>query len=146
MNYFSLPGIIGERLYSLFDLNKMEYIKVEDFITGMTNLYTGDFNYLCQFVFDLYDFDKDGLISKEDVRIVLSYIPLRKTKIETAIATIGKTGLTKINGGVIPRIKSRITPPPIAVTTPRITTPKISSFFSIATKEPETANATTPII
>jgi hypothetical protein len=28
------------------------------------------------FIFNFYDFDKDGLISKEDVRVVLSYIPL----------------------------------------------------------------------
>ena len=65
LNFFSLPGIIGERLYSLFDLNNIEYIKVEDFINGMTNLYTGDFNYLCKFVFDLYDFDKDGLTTSD---------------------------------------------------------------------------------
>jgi Ca2+-binding EF-hand superfamily protein len=27
-------------------------------------------------VFDIYDFDSDGFISKEDIRIVLSHIPL----------------------------------------------------------------------
>ncbi len=27
-------------------------------------------------VFDIYDFDSDGLISKEDIRIVLSHIPI----------------------------------------------------------------------
>lgn len=27
-------------------------------------------------IFDFYDFDKDGLISKEDIRVVLSYVPL----------------------------------------------------------------------
>lgn len=29
-------------------------------------------------IFDRYDFDSDGLISKEDVRMVLSYIPFKK--------------------------------------------------------------------
>lgn len=29
----------------------------------------------CQFVFDIYDFDGDGEISREDARIILSYIP-----------------------------------------------------------------------
>lgn len=32
-------------------------------------------NYRCQFVFDIYDFDGDGEIAREDVRIILSYIP-----------------------------------------------------------------------
>ena len=83
LEYFSLPGIIGERLYSIFDQNNIEYIAENDFISGMTKFYSGSFEYLCQFVFNLYDCDNDGLISKEDVRLVLSYIPLEKTKIQT---------------------------------------------------------------
>ena len=33
-----------------------------------------------KFIFDFYDFDKDGLISKEDVQVVLSYIPFNDHK------------------------------------------------------------------
>ncbi len=43
----------------------------------MTNLYTGTFDQLVNIIFDLYDFDRDGKISREDIRIVLSYIPLQ---------------------------------------------------------------------
>jgi len=43
----------------------------------MINLYTGNVEQLINFIFDFYDFDKDGKICKEDVRIVLSYIPLQ---------------------------------------------------------------------
>jgi hypothetical protein len=42
----------------------------------MRKLFTGHFESLISFIFNLYDFDKDGLISKEDIRIVLSYVPL----------------------------------------------------------------------
>ena len=39
-----------------------------------------------KFIFNLYDFDKDGLISKEDVRVVLSYIPLNvKSKVNSEL-------------------------------------------------------------
>jgi len=31
-------------------------------------------------VFDIYDFDKDGYITSEDVRIILSYIPMLNLK------------------------------------------------------------------
>ena len=82
LNYFQLPGIIGERLYSVFDTKNREYLEVDEFINGMTKLYSSNFESLCKFIFDLYDFDKDGIISKEDIRVVLSYIPLRRVKKE----------------------------------------------------------------
>ena len=80
LNYFQLPGIIGERLYAVFSTNHSDYLDDDEFITGMTRLYTGDFESLCKFIFDFYDFDEDQIISKEDVRTVLSYIPLRREK------------------------------------------------------------------
>jgi len=45
----------------------------------MISLFSEEFSKLASFIFYFYDFDKDGLISKEDIRVVLSYIPL-KTK------------------------------------------------------------------
>jgi len=49
---------------------------VIEFIEGMTSLFSENFEKLAKFIFDFYDFDKDGAISREDVRVVLSYIPL----------------------------------------------------------------------
>lgn len=46
----------------------------------MTILFSENFEKLVKFIFEFYDFNKDGLISKEDVRVVLSYIPLNITK------------------------------------------------------------------
>lgn len=46
----------------------------------MRKLFTGHYDSLISFIFNLYDFDKDGLISKEDIRIVLSYVPLEVDK------------------------------------------------------------------
>jgi hypothetical protein len=42
----------------------------------MTILFSESYEKLTPFIFGLYDFDKDGLVSKEDIRIVLSYVPL----------------------------------------------------------------------
>jgi len=43
----------------------------------MTTLYTGTYDQLVNLIFELYDFDKDGKLCREDIRIVLSYIPLQ---------------------------------------------------------------------
>jgi Ca2+-binding EF-hand superfamily protein len=52
-----------------------------EFVQGMTSLFADTFEKQIVFIFNIYDFDKDGLISKEDVRTVLSYVPLNsKTK------------------------------------------------------------------
>jgi hypothetical protein len=46
----------------------------------MTTLFSENFENLAKLIFDFYDFDKDGIISREDVRVVLSYIPLNIQK------------------------------------------------------------------
>ena len=78
--YYELPGIIFDRLFSVFDPDKSEYVNLNNFISGMLTLFTKDFDELVKFIFRFYDFDKDGKISKEDIRIVLSYVPLNKNK------------------------------------------------------------------
>lgn len=46
----------------------------------MTTLFTESFEKLIKFIFKFYDFDRDDLITYEDVRVVLSYIPLNTQK------------------------------------------------------------------
>lgn len=75
-NYYQLPGIILDRLFSVFDKNKNQFIDLDEFMIGMMTLFTENFNVLVTFIFNFYDFDKDGIITKEDMRTVLSYIPL----------------------------------------------------------------------
>ena len=43
-------------------------------------IYYSDFDEQVKLVFDIYDFDRDGYITKEDVRIILSYIPVLRDK------------------------------------------------------------------
>ena len=77
-HYYELPGIICERLFSVFDRNQNNFLDSAEFIGGMKILFTQDFSSLYKFIFKFYDFDHDGLISREDVRVVLSYVPLNK--------------------------------------------------------------------
>lgn len=46
----------------------------------MTTLFTDNFEKLIKFIFKFYDFDRDDLVTYEDLRVVLSYIPLNTQK------------------------------------------------------------------
>ena len=74
--YYELPGIIGDRLFHVFNKNNREYITLKEFSSGMKNLFCDDFDKTSKFIFDFYDYDNDGKINKEDIRVILSYITL----------------------------------------------------------------------
>ena len=76
--YYELPGLISERLFSVFDTSNRGYLSLNDFIDNMLILFSSNFEKLLEFIFKFYDFDNDGKITKEDVRVVLSYVPIYK--------------------------------------------------------------------
>ena len=76
--YYELPGILTERLFTVLDKDNDGILGEEEFTKGMLKLFSKgrSLHSLSKFIFKIYDFDKDGKISKEDVRLVLSYIPI----------------------------------------------------------------------
>ena len=61
-------------------------------------------------------------------------------------AMITKKGFLNAAGGVEPMTRSRMMPPPVAVRSARILTPKMSIFFLIPAMAPDTAKATVPMM
>ena len=78
--FYELPGIILDRVFSVLNKTNTGFLTNTEFIDGMTILFTETFDKLNKFIFELYDYDKNGKINREDVRIVLSYIPLNTIK------------------------------------------------------------------
>ena len=76
--YYELPGIISERLFACLDKDKDGILNLTEFTTGMLSLFSQgeSFDSLAKFIFNLYDFNSTGIIKKDDVRVVLSYVPL----------------------------------------------------------------------
>ena len=79
-DYMKLPILISEKLFESFDIKFNNKLKESEFINGLTKLYLGDFNETSSVIFNLLDFDKDNLIQKDDVKLILSYLPLKKEK------------------------------------------------------------------
>ena len=76
--YYELPGIFSERVFSVLDKDNDGILGEEEFTKGMLKLFSKgtSLKSLVKLIFKIYDLDKDGKISKEDVRFILSYIPI----------------------------------------------------------------------
>ena len=83
--YFDLPGIISERLFAVFDKDKDGILSLSEFVNGMRSVFSQaeSFDSLAKFIFDFYDFRSCEKIKKDDVRVVLSYVPLQKTDVNS---------------------------------------------------------------
>ena len=90
IHYYELPGIISDRLFAVLDRDKNGFLDHAEFVLGMKTIFARgeSFNSLAKFVFKIYDFDRDGVINKDDVKIVLSYVPLNKRKSNKNISDI----------------------------------------------------------
>ena len=69
-----------------------------------------------------------------------------KVMLAATAAIITKNGFVKAAGGVVPVTRSLMMPPPVAVRSARILTPKMSIFFLMPAMAPDTAKATVPMI
>ncbi len=69
---------------------------MDEFLVGMRTLLTDNFDKTSKFIFDFYDFDKDGQITREDIRIVLSYISLCVNKNSALKNDFVKTGTSDV--------------------------------------------------
>ena len=83
-DYIKIPIFIAEKLFSALDKDEDTFLNSHEFIEGLQDLYMGDFETTLELIFKILDFDKDGKITKEDTKVLLSYLPLKtdNTQIE----------------------------------------------------------------
>lgn len=48
----------------------------KEFVKGFSRLYSSNLETSLRLIFEFYDFDDDNFINKEDIRIILSYVPI----------------------------------------------------------------------
>jgi len=94
--YSCLPGIIGERFFGVLDLNNSGYVDLKEFVHGFFKIYYSDTETKLKFAFDMYDFDRDSYIVPEDVRLILSHVPIENS-VEGHVAKEG--AFTQMGGG-----------------------------------------------
>ena len=74
--YTKLPGIICDRFYAQFEKRPGEdIIDEEGFVQGFKKVYLSSLEEKLDLTFKMYDFNSKGKVCKEDVRILMSYVP-----------------------------------------------------------------------
>jgi len=58
------------------DLNGDGYLDSKEFVTGLLRAFDSTFENRTKLVFDIYDFDFDGFVSKDDISAILNYVPI----------------------------------------------------------------------
>lgn len=76
IEYINLPILISEKLFLSFDHDKDGYLNLKEFSKNLNDLYIGSFEEVTSIIFSLLDFDHDGHIIPQDVKLLLSYLPL----------------------------------------------------------------------
>lgn len=71
-----MAGLIGDRVFHLYDLDKNNHIDLIEFITVSCRFFQTSFESKLKLVFDMFDVNSDGFISGDDIRGILSHIPL----------------------------------------------------------------------
>ncbi len=95
-----MPGLIGERLCTLFDTDGDGFLKKDEFIKGILRLFATTFEDTARLIFDLCDFDRDGKVSKEDFRMLLSHVPLLNILELINVPKKSEGAYTKRGGGM----------------------------------------------
>lgn len=78
-DYMKLQVFIAEKLFNALDKDGDGFLSVKEFVEGLMSLFFGNFNETARVIFNIFDFDKDGKINKGDIKITMSYLPLKES-------------------------------------------------------------------
>ena len=73
------PNLIYDRMFAFYDSNHDDLIGFEEFVKGLSNLHSRDRKVKLRQVFDGYDVDGDGYVSRKDfLRMFRAYYAIQK--------------------------------------------------------------------
>ncbi len=81
-DYVKLPVFIAEKVFNSLDTDNDSFLNLTEFSKGLARIYDGSFEETATEIFKIYDIDKDNKITPGDVKIMLSYLPLKTDRIK----------------------------------------------------------------
>jgi hypothetical protein len=86
-SFVASPNLVYDRVFAYFDSDKNSLIGFEEWIKGIDGLHTTNGHVKSKIVFDGYDIDGDGYISRKDIlRIFRAYYAIEKEATQNFVA------------------------------------------------------------
>ena len=79
-NYFTFPKIFLKCVFNALDMNKKNKLTFDEYVNGFLKIYTGNLEEKLQFVFNMFNLNKDKFIYYEDVHLILNYTMIYDNK------------------------------------------------------------------
>jgi len=74
----------------VMDADDNQYLDQREFLTGLFRLYCSSFDEKTEFIFEIYDFDNDGFISKSDISTIMASLPVINFSATSKVQSEGK--------------------------------------------------------
>jgi len=75
-----LPVLICEKLFYVMDKQRDDFLSCNEITSLLSKLYFGSFEETAEIIFQIYDFNNSGEICSEEVKLILSFLPLEEDK------------------------------------------------------------------
>ncbi|CAM9330850.1 unnamed protein product, partial [Sphacelaria rigidula] len=75
LQYFPLPGLLGERLFAVFDKKCSGEIDYEEFVCGLAVTCRGSWEEKVEFIFNIYDVHQQGAVNRDELAALLNHVP-----------------------------------------------------------------------
>ena len=80
--YFKFSIFIADKIFKSFSNISPEFLIKEEFVDNLFILYNGSFQETLKLIFNILDYDKDGKVDSEDIKIFLRYLPINSSNSE----------------------------------------------------------------
>eukprot|EP01084_Bolivina_argentea_P199544 341433_1 len=71
LEYFSLPGILGDRLFAVFDTENNGVISWSEFLVGLARYNKGSMEQKIDMLFEIYDMNSEQQVNREELSLML---------------------------------------------------------------------------
>ena len=77
-DFYKLPFVLDNKIFQALDKDKDSFLSYEEFTYLFNTLLLGDYLTSLRLVFDICDFTKKGYIVNEDIKLLLSCLPVKE--------------------------------------------------------------------
>ena len=77
LQYIDIQEFMCERLFKYLDKSKTGQLTKNEFVNGLDTIFFGNFQELYKLVFFMCDFNENGKLHKFNMKLILSYIPVK---------------------------------------------------------------------